>query len=77
MVKTIFSEDSATSERSLRLNEDGTLTYRYENSGWKMVREGMGSREETLSADEAKRRWPQYAAKIDAELLVLQNNSAN
>lgn len=48
------------------MNDDKTFTYESEAEGWAIGR--SEDTEETISADVAKERWPQYADKIDEAL---------
>jgi hypothetical protein len=66
-----FSEDD--SEQWLELTKDGTLIFHFEHAGEKMLRSnGPDARSETISPDEAKRRWPQFRNEIDAALAKLK-----
>lgn len=69
MTITIFHTESNSSEEWLLVNDDGTLTYHIENSGWPMARAGLQPREKNMSADAAKVRWPSYADKIDGAVV--------
>lgn len=66
MPTTIFCHESGNTETRLVVNDDDTVTYHEENAGWKMVRKGAQSKQQTMSADEAKEQWPRYANEIDA-----------
>ena len=69
MVKTIFDHDGSTCERSLVVNDDGTLTYFETASGWAMTRrKAPKDVQQVLTADAAKARWPEHAARIDEAL---------
>jgi len=74
---TIFDRDSGPKERSLVLNDDGTVTYDESNSGWRMARRGSESRRETMTAQEAKTRWPRWAPQIDGALVQLALKQQN
>ena len=65
---TIFDRDSGTREESLDVNDNGAPTYNASNSGWRMARRGSEATRGTLTPDEAKKRWPQYADRIDAAI---------
>lgn len=72
MPVTIFSKENGNSEQWLLVNDDGTLTLHVEAAGWVAVRGGVMPRDENISVEDAKRRWPQHAAKIDAALSEIQ-----
>lgn len=69
MTITIFHKESNSSEEWLHVNDDGTLSYHIENSGWPMGRVGLLPRVKIMSAEAAKGRWPFYADKIDEALV--------
>lgn len=69
MAITIFHRESNSSEEWLLVNGDGTLTHHIENSGWPMNGVGLLPREENMSAEAAKMRWPGFADKIDEALV--------
>jgi len=62
----IFDHEGSSHEESLCVNDDSTLTYDRSNSGWRMAKRGNEPIRETLTPEEAKRRWPCHATKIDA-----------
>jgi hypothetical protein len=39
-----------------------------ENAGWRMARRGLEKADQVMRPEEAKARWPSYAADIDAAL---------
>jgi len=61
----IFHNETNVHEEWLVVNRDGSLTYHVENSGWAMRHNGVQAREKTYTADEAKKKWPNYANQID------------
>lgn len=69
----IFSDTGGNTERDLWVNEDGSLTYREEYSGWS----GRRGDDEPVTLDEAKRRWPQYAGAISDALDKLASEKAS
>jgi len=69
MASTIFHRENNSAEEWLRVNDDGTVTYHIENSGWTMIGSGVQSRERTLTTLEAKDCWPSYAESIDLALV--------
>lgn len=71
----IFHRENNSAEEWLRLNDDGTVTHHIECSGWSMTKSGTLPREEQLTAEAAKVRWPAYARTIDEALAV--NGEAN
>jgi hypothetical protein len=66
-VKTIeiFHRSGSVTEEWLYLRADGSLLYRHENDGYRAVRHGLETEEESLTVAEAKLRWPQHADAID------------
>ncbi len=62
----IFKRGNNTRSSRLYMNDDKTFTYESEAEGWAIGR--SEDTEETISADVAKERWPQYADKIDEAL---------
>jgi hypothetical protein len=71
MSTTIFHRENNSAEEWLHVNDDGTLTYHFENSGWSMKGAGVQPREETLTSLQAKDRWPSYAESIDLALVIV------
>lgn len=69
---TIFHRETNAKETELVVNDDGTVTYHTERSGWPMMRKGIGGRDRQMSADQAKAEWPSYADDIDKALASLQ-----
>jgi hypothetical protein len=52
------------SERCLEVNDDGSLLY-WDSPNYYAHMGGAKFKSETLSAAEAKKRWPEHAAEID------------
>lgn len=73
----IFHRENNSAEESLRLNDDGTLTHHIEGAAWAMTKSGTLPREEQLTAEAAKVRWPSYAEKIDMELAAKGQEDTN
>lgn len=71
MTFSIFHTENNSVEEWLQVNDDGTVTHRIENSGWPMARFGLQSRENNMTAEEAKVRWPSFAEMIDGALVQL------
>jgi hypothetical protein len=67
----IFHTESGSTETWLVANDDGTVTYHQENSGWTMMRRGAEGSDSKMTAIEAKARWTSYAADIDVALATL------
>ena len=67
----IFRRESSATETWLVVNDDGSVTYVAENTGWRMARRGMERKESSMTAKEAKERWSSYAEKIDEALAIL------
>ena len=64
----IFHHETNAHEEWLSVENDGSLTYHIENSGWLELEVGSCARETTLTAPQAKERWPSYAATIDTAM---------
>lgn len=71
MTIKIFSTRSRT-EESLFVDDDGKVVYHTENEGWTMGRKSVRPRDLKMSPEEAKKRWPVYAVKIDEALASLK-----
>lgn len=67
----LFHTENGSEETWLRVNNDGTVTYEVENTGWSMMREGANKRETTMTAAEAKAKWGSYAVEIDRALATI------
>ena len=67
----IFRTESGALETWLDVNDDGSVTYVTENAGWRMARRGMERKESSMTAEEAKKRWPSYADRIEEALATL------
>ncbi|HUO82195.1 MAG TPA: hypothetical protein VM616_04985 [Gammaproteobacteria bacterium] len=68
--KTIYQFESGNTETWIVVNDDGTVTRNVENAGWTASRRGAEAQEETLSAEEAKRKWG-HEKEIDAAIAEL------
>lgn len=77
MSSIIFRTENNSAEEWLQLNDDGTVTHHVESSGWSMTKSGTLPREEQLTAEAAKVRWPSYAGKIDEALAVKDGGNAS
>lgn len=77
MATLIFSYETGSEERWLWVQDDGTLLYETENSGWTLQKNGIDKREKVMTAEDAKRAWPQYVDKIDAALAELKSGPAS
>lgn len=62
----IFESETSTEDEWLAVGDDGTLTYVRSPSGWAAGRKKTVQTK--LTAEAAKARWPQYAARIDEAL---------
>lgn len=71
MPKTIYQWENGNTEEWIDVNDDGTVTRHTENSGWKLMKNGIGRHDETVNAAEAKKRWPNHAKAIDRALAEL------
>jgi hypothetical protein len=67
--KTLRHFEFASSQTWIIVNDDGTVTRRVEAASWLVANgesEVFGPLELTLTADEAKAKWPLLAREIDA-----------
>lgn len=67
----IFQKEGNTREERLVVNDDGSLTFHDEATGYALLRSAPPARKTTLLPDDAKLRWPDYADKIDDALKKL------
>ena len=65
MAIRIFRTQRNLRESWLAVNEDGTATYHLRNFGSRLMRDGPEERVRSMSAREAKIRWPYYSKSID------------
>ncbi len=65
MVIRIFRTQRNLRESWLAVNEDGTATYHLRNFGSRLMREGPEERNRSMTAHEAKLRWPFFSKSID------------
>ena len=65
MAIRIFRTQRNLRESWLAVNEDGTVTYHLRNFGSRLMREGAEERNRSMTAREAKLRWPFYSRSID------------
>lgn len=75
MATVIFHFEGGGQESALELEDDGTFTYWTWNNYWAVLKHGSAYKSETLVLEDAKRRWPSYAADMDQA--VRQRKSAN
>tara|TARA_R110002049_G_scaffold20717_8_gene75937 strand:- start:2118 stop:2345 length:228 start_codon:yes stop_codon:yes gene_type:complete len=75
MPVTIFHRESGAEEKWLTLNDDESVTYDVDRTGWPLMRKGSDPKVEKMTVDEAKARWPSYADRIDAALAEVRQNS--
>jgi hypothetical protein len=61
----IFRVQRNLRESWLAVNDDGTVTYHLRNFGSRLIRDGAEERSRSMSAAEAKLRWPLYAKSIE------------
>jgi hypothetical protein len=69
----IFHIDSGSTETWLQVNDDGTVLYREENSGLRMLRRGVEPRERVMTVEEAKLDWDSYASDIVAAAAAISS----
>ena len=65
MAIRIFRTQRNSRESWLAVNDAGTVTFHVENFGTRQRRDGLDERVRTMSASEAKARWPCYSQSID------------
>lgn len=74
MPRTIYHHENNSSEEWVIVNDDGTVTHELENSGWPATKGGISNRKQTMTADEAKAKWPSHASAIDQAIASLHPN---
>jgi hypothetical protein len=60
----IFHRETSAHEEWLDVNDDETVTYHVENSGWNL-KAGIEARDTKYSIKEAKVRWPSHVKDFD------------
>ena len=65
MTIRIFRAQRNLRESWLEVNDDRTLTYHLRNFGSRLMRDGPEARSRTMSAAEAKSRWPFHSRSIE------------
>lgn len=70
-METIYQRENGNTEEWIYVDDDGSVVHRSENAGWVMVRKGTNPRETRYTPEEAKAKWPNFAAQIDAALANL------
>jgi len=71
----IFRTQRNLRESWLAVNDDGTATYHLRNFGSRLMREGPEERNRTMSAGEAKLRWPFHSKSIDFAVAEVRRTS--
>jgi hypothetical protein len=72
MSERIFRYETNAREEWLDVNDDETVTYHIENSGWPMMKAGIGGSDKTFTIEEAKKKWSAHAAAIDKALVKIR-----
>ncbi len=67
----IFYHHENDQEEWLDINQDGSATYTREADGLPLIHKGPRRREQLMTADEAKRRFPDHSEDIDLALQQL------
>jgi hypothetical protein len=70
----VFHRETNANEEWLELNDDESVTYHIENSGWPMMKAGISARETELTMDAAKLKWPNLADAIDKALQTIRSH---
>jgi hypothetical protein len=68
----IFRHETNAREEWLEVNDDETVSYHIENSGWPMMKAGIGGRDRQLTIEAAKLEWPSYAEDFDKALIKIR-----
>ncbi len=69
-INIFYHQDKAT-EEWLDINGDGSATLTRQTDGIRFVNRGPQRKEKTMTADEAKRRFPAHTEEIDLALAQL------
>ena len=64
----IFYHQDDSREEWLEINNDGSATYTREADGLPLIHRGPRRKEQIMTADEAKRRFPDHTQEIDLAL---------
>ncbi len=73
----IFHAESGSTETWLEVNDDESVTYHTEKTGWPMVRGGINPKDSHYTAEEAKAKWTSYAKDIDAAIAKIRHSHSN
>ncbi len=76
MTIRIFRAQRNLRESWLEVNDDGTLKYHLQNFGSRLMRDGPEARSRTMSAAEAKLRWPFFSKSIDLAVAEVSSTLA-
>ena len=74
---TTFHSESGATEKWLQVNEDETVTYHVEKTGWSMMRSGFKPQETHYSVEDAKSKWTSYAKDIDAAVAKICSDKSD
>jgi hypothetical protein len=72
MAIEIFHTENGATETWLQVNDDLTVTYHTEKSGWPMMRAGLQPRDTQYTVAAAKKEWSSYAKDIDAAVAKIR-----
>ncbi len=68
----ILPRETNANEEWLEVNDDETVTYHIENSGWPMMKGGIVARETQFTMEAAKLKWPSYVKDFDKALAKIR-----
>ena len=71
MSQIIYRHETNAREEWIEVNDDETVTYHIENSGWNL-KAGMGEREIKFTMKEAKTKWPHHAEAFKKVLATIR-----
>jgi hypothetical protein len=77
MSERIFQYETNAREEWLDVNDDDTVTYHIENTGWPMMKAGIGGRDMTFTIGEANTKWTAHAVAIDKALVKIRADRQN
>ena len=70
---SLCNRESGATEKWLQVNEDETVTYHTEKTGWPMMRGGIKPQDTHYTVEEAKLKWTSYAKDIDVAIAKIRS----
>jgi hypothetical protein len=67
----IYRRETNAREEWIAVNDDETVTHHIENSGWPMMKAGIGGRDRTMTTAAAKKEWPNHVEAFKKALTTI------